>query len=111
MKRAHVSDRLGFKSFYRRNLPHIQPINATLFVTFRLIGSLPLHVIARMTHERQTLEEVKLGSDDWFTITIASISTSVFHDAGKLFRSGSRRSNMAIERMYREIGCRRFTLP
>ena len=30
-----------YKSDYRRNLPHIQPPSATLFVTFRLSGSLP----------------------------------------------------------------------
>ena len=62
MKRTPTSDRLGFKSFYRRNLPHIQPLNATLFVTFRLIGSLPQHVIARMAEERRLLEE-KLSSN------------------------------------------------
>lgn len=29
------------KNFYRQNLPHIQPLGATFFVTFRLKGSLP----------------------------------------------------------------------
>ncbi|MEZ4954383.1 MAG: transposase [Saprospiraceae bacterium] len=29
------------KPFYRRNLPHIQPIGAAFFVTFRLQGSIP----------------------------------------------------------------------
>jgi len=28
---------------YRRNLPHFQPDGATLFITFRLHGTLPLH--------------------------------------------------------------------
>ncbi len=32
---------LDYKPHYRRNLPHIQPPSATLFVTFRLAGSLP----------------------------------------------------------------------
>ena len=62
VKRTPTSDRLGFKSFYRRNLPHIQPVNATLFGTFRLIGSLPQYVIARMAEERRLLEK-KLSSD------------------------------------------------
>ncbi|MCZ2100751.1 MAG: hypothetical protein LC107_04340 [Chitinophagales bacterium] len=30
-----------FKTYYRQRLPHIQPIGATFFVTFRLYGSIP----------------------------------------------------------------------
>ncbi len=36
------------EEFYRRKLPHIQPKGATLFVTFRLAGSLPAAVIAQL---------------------------------------------------------------
>jgi REP element-mobilizing transposase RayT len=50
------TDRLGFKSFYRRNLPHIQPLNTTLFLTFRLAGSLPEQVLIRMAEERRMIE-------------------------------------------------------
>ena len=32
---------LDYKLHYRRNLPHLQPPGATLFVTFRLAGSIP----------------------------------------------------------------------
>ncbi len=39
-----------FQTFYRRNLPHYQPKGATLFITFRLAGSLPVSLL-------QTLEE------------------------------------------------------
>lgn len=53
MNRSPTQDRLGYKSFYRRNLPHIQPLNTSLFVTFRLVDSLPPEVLARMTEERQ----------------------------------------------------------
>ena len=31
----------NIKLFYRGNLPHMQPIGSTFFVTFRLQGSLP----------------------------------------------------------------------
>jgi putative transposase len=37
--------------YYRRNLPHYQPANATFFVTFRLAGSLPPDVIAKLKEE------------------------------------------------------------
>lgn len=43
--------------FYRRNLPHYCPPGATFFVTFRLAGSLPLHVIKQLQQERD--DEVK----------------------------------------------------
>jgi REP element-mobilizing transposase RayT len=56
MRKTPISDRLGFKSFYRRNLPHIQPLNTILFVTFRVAGSLPKDVLARMEEERRLLE-------------------------------------------------------
>lgn len=39
------------KTYYRRNLPHIQPIGATFFVTFRLKGSLPSHFMSNLTEE------------------------------------------------------------
>ena len=41
-----------FKSFYRRNLPHIQTPGATLFVTFQLAGSIPQHVLAQWKTEK-----------------------------------------------------------
>lgn len=34
--------------YYYRHLPHFQPKGATIFVTFRLYGSLPLEVLARL---------------------------------------------------------------
>jgi REP element-mobilizing transposase RayT len=43
----------AYKPIYRRNLPHIQPPGATLFVTFRLAGSLPKHVIDEWQSEKQ----------------------------------------------------------
>ncbi|MDQ7064173.1 MAG: transposase [candidate division KSB1 bacterium] len=39
------------KTFYRRYLPHIQPPGATLFVTFRLYGSLPCEALNELQQE------------------------------------------------------------
>ena len=36
------------REYYRRHLPHWQPAGATLFVTFRLAGSLPRSRIAEL---------------------------------------------------------------
>jgi REP element-mobilizing transposase RayT len=38
---------------YRRNLPHYQPEHATLFITFRLVGSIPGVVLQELTEEYQ----------------------------------------------------------
>lgn len=69
----------SYQPSYRRNLPHIQPLGATLFVTFRLAGSLPNKVIEQWKKERQWLlhlaknnpshhERVKADFErSWFT--------------------------------------------
>jgi len=41
---------------YRRNLPHIVPPGGTLFVTFRLAGSLPAAVMASLHAESERLQ-------------------------------------------------------
>ena len=45
------------KTFYYRHRPHIQPPGATLFVTFRLYGSLPRHVIEEIKDEYDKLNK------------------------------------------------------
>ena len=45
-----------YKEYYARNLPHIQPPEATLFVTFRLDGSLPKPVLEQWRSEKKQLE-------------------------------------------------------
>ena len=52
------------KTYYRRNLPHYQPPGYTFFVTFRLSGSLPQHVILRMIEERKREEKYISGIAD-----------------------------------------------
>lgn len=41
------------EEFYKRKLPHMQPKGATLFVTFRLAGSLPQAAIGKLTAARE----------------------------------------------------------
>jgi len=48
---------LDYKHTYRRNLPHIQPSGATLFVTFRLAGTLPLLVVESLRQEAELKEQ------------------------------------------------------
>ena len=46
----------GHREYYRRHLPHWQPAGATLFITFRLAGSLPRAVVAALQEEREQAE-------------------------------------------------------
>ena len=47
---------LRYQPFYRRHLPHIQPPGATLFVTFRLAGSIPARAQQRLRIEAEQRE-------------------------------------------------------
>lgn len=48
---------MEYKQFYRRKLPHIHSPGSTLFVTFRLAGSIPKAVIEKWKQERIWLEK------------------------------------------------------
>lgn len=51
-------NKFSYKLKYRRNLPHIQPPGATLFVTFRLVGSIPRQVQQQLLAEAKRIEKV-----------------------------------------------------
>ncbi len=44
-----------YKQFYRRKLPHIHSPGSTLFVTFRLAGSIPKKVLQQWLAEKSLL--------------------------------------------------------
>jgi hypothetical protein len=48
---------LEYKPHYRRKLPHYQPIRAKLFVTYRLAGSLPEHLVEKLRLEQEQKEK------------------------------------------------------
>ncbi|MEM7343123.1 MAG: transposase [Chloroflexota bacterium] len=48
---------LDYKFSYRRQLPHIQPKGSTLFLTFRLAGSIPQSVLDTLTEQKQAIEK------------------------------------------------------
>ena len=47
---------LEYQPFYRRHLPHIQPPGATLFITSRLAGSIPIEVLRQLHPEAERVE-------------------------------------------------------
>ena len=46
----------NYQLYYERTLPHYQPPGATLFLTYRLFGSLPATVIERLRTEAKELQ-------------------------------------------------------
>ena len=55
-----------YKPSYRRHLPHIQPPGATLFITFRLAGSIPAEILRQLLEEQEQAEKrlARLGDPD-----------------------------------------------
>lgn len=47
---------LEHRLFYRRHLPHFQPPEATVFITFRLAGSLPHEVLEQLLEEATRID-------------------------------------------------------
>jgi putative transposase len=55
-----MMNQFEYQEFYCRNLPHIQPPEATLFVTFRLDGSIPEPVLEKWRMEKRLLKAMFL---------------------------------------------------
>jgi putative transposase len=51
-----------YKPVYERSLPHIQPPGATLFVTFRLAGSIPQDVLERLKAQAEENEQAIISN-------------------------------------------------
>ena len=49
--------KLDYKVFTRRHRPHYQPLGGTLFVTFRLVGSIPKSVVREYEAKKHWLED------------------------------------------------------
>jgi len=52
--------KMVYREYYRRHLPHWQPLSAVYFVTFRLANSIPLSVIKSLQREKE-IERRKLA--------------------------------------------------
>jgi REP element-mobilizing transposase RayT len=113
MRRTPTSDRLAYKSIYRRNLPHIQPVNTTLFLTFRLAGSLPEEVLVRMAEERRMIERTRKVGDGKFESHLSDLSRRHFatleswlHKAtiGPTWLANARVADLVVEALHYRDG-------
>jgi putative transposase len=53
---SHSADDSSVYRFYRRRLPHWQPAGGTIFLTWRLYGSLPEEALERLAGEQRLLQ-------------------------------------------------------
>jgi putative transposase len=55
-----------YKPSYRRHLPHIQPPGATLFITFRLAGSIPAEILRQLLEKQERIDKrlAQIGDPD-----------------------------------------------
>jgi putative transposase len=67
-----------FRPSYRRNLPHLQPRGVTIFVTFRLAGSLPASLIEQWKEERKWLAQLENTNPTHFTQVITDFERTWF---------------------------------
>jgi hypothetical protein len=49
--------RLAYKQFSRRHLPHINPPSSTLFITYRLAGSIPQPLLRHYKRKNELLQK------------------------------------------------------
>lgn len=55
---------LEFQQIYWRNLPHVQPPGATMFVTSLLEGAIPLHIQQQLNAEARYLADILANISD-----------------------------------------------
>lgn len=80
---------LDYKHAYRRNLPHIQRPGATLFVTFRLAGSLPEALLEQWKLEKAWLARLALRHPERFESLNPRFERRWFSKFENLLDSGS----------------------
>ncbi len=69
----------NIKTFYKRNLPHIQPIGATFFVTFRLKDSIPrIKILELKERYEQRIELIQTNQKE-------NIKDSIYDERKRFF--------------------------
>ncbi|MCI0698229.1 hypothetical protein L0337_40260 [candidate division KSB1 bacterium] len=100
---------LEYKEFYRRYLPHWQPAGATIFITYRLIDSLPKSVLQKIEAEhQQNLRDAetagKLNSETIWLLNkkriIAVDEALDFEKSGPHWLSDPRVAGLVVRNLY-----------
>ncbi len=53
-----MKNKLAFREYYKRRLPHIQIAGATYFITFRLANSLPIEALDKLAEDKQKINKL-----------------------------------------------------
>lgn len=115
-----MADRLRYQTAYRRRLPHIQPPAATLFVTFRLVNTIPVAVLRKLADEaeyhRQTIDRLadsglrEAALYDEHKRAFGRIDAILDHgQSGERWLGDSRIADLVVEAMHALDG-QRYTL-
>lgn len=66
---------LKYRLYYQRNLPHYQPVGASLFITFRLAGSIPKEALLRLeNYKRSKIDNLLHKQNETSTIEIIPLA-------------------------------------
>ena len=55
-------DKFDYKIFYKRHLPHYQPKDGYIFITYRFTFSLPREIIKKLAAQKQMFEKETQGT-------------------------------------------------
>lgn len=94
-----MKNKLAFREYYKRRLPHIQIAGATYFITFRLANSLPREALDKLTEERQRINKLPESQKEsahraWFTKYDDSLDQALH---GNLFLKNEQVADMVAE--------------
>ena len=53
-----MKNKLAFREYYKRRLPHIQIAGTTYFITFRLANSLPVEALDKLAEEKHKINKL-----------------------------------------------------
>jgi putative transposase len=67
--------------YYRRRLPHFHPLRATYFITFRLVHSLPNHIIEQLKTEHEEYEKQLRERSDVKNGSALRVAVEEYHHA------------------------------
>jgi putative transposase len=113
-KQTAIMELKNGKSFYKRNLPHLQPAGGTFFVTFRLYGSLPVIKLQQLREKFHAREKSILGlSKEIRTVRLVKVKQEFFFafdalldkiDAGPLYLRNPKVAQIVVDQLQKFDG-------
>jgi len=87
-----AKDKLKYKYFYRRNLPHLQPIDGIFFITYRLAFDLPRDVLNKLSELRKIFDSKLVKVNEIEQIKLKKICNQYLYEIEDNFLDNSKSS-------------------